>query len=115
MLLDASVSIPWLVITQTQDAKIRTALRKKRRDGVTYGETQYKAFFMKNKGEVSGKKSISDWMNRMNDIVRREMGEEEPDPMSEKDEQSPEKPGDEKTPEDDGGKKGRGGDEASNC
>ena len=26
---------------------------------------------MKHNGEVSGKKSISDWMNRMNDMIKR--------------------------------------------
>lgn len=106
VLLQASHRIPWLVITQTQDEKIRTALRKKRSGTVTYGETQYSAFFMKYRGKVSGKKSISDWMNRMNDLIRREMEDGEASPDSEKDK---------KTPEDNGGKKGRGGDEASNC
>lgn len=105
MLLTWSDRIPWLTITEVQKAKIRGALRKKGRDGVSYGETQYKAFFMKYKGEPSGKKSISDWMNRMNDLLRREQDEEaEPTPEDTK-----------KTPEDDGDKKGRGGDEASDC
>lgn len=71
MLLTASKKIPWLEITQEQNRKILIALRKKRDDGVLYGETKYKEFFMKYNGAASGKKSISDWMNRMNDMIRR--------------------------------------------
>lgn len=71
MLLSAAKRIPWIVITQQQNEKILAALRKKREDGVSYGETVYKNFFMKHSGEVSGKKSISDWMNRMNNMIKR--------------------------------------------
>ena len=103
MLLCASPAISWLVITDEQDAAIRAALRKKRDGTVTFGETQYSAFFMKHKGVVSGKKSISDWMNRMNDMIRRKL------------EEAPDSGKTQKNPKDNGGKKGRGGDEASNC
>ena len=71
MILTASDKIPWIVITREQNEKILEALRKKRNGNVSYGETKYKEFFMKHNGEVSGKKSISDWMNRMNDMIKR--------------------------------------------
>ncbi len=71
MILTASKKIPWIVITREQNEKILEALRKRRNGNVSYGETKYKDFFMKHNGEVSGKKSISDWMNRMNDMIKR--------------------------------------------
>lgn len=71
MILASSRKIPWIIITREQNEKILEALRKKRNDNVSYGETKYKGFFMKHNGEVSGKKSISDWMNRMNDMIKR--------------------------------------------
>ena len=71
MILTASNKIPWIVITREQNEKILEALRKRRNGNVSYGETKYKDFFMKHNGEVSGKKSISDWMNRMNDMIKR--------------------------------------------
>lgn len=71
MILTVSNKIPWIVITREQNEKILEALRKKRNGNVSYGETKYKDFFMKHNGEVSGKKSISDWMNRMNDMIKR--------------------------------------------
>lgn len=74
-LLMASRKIPWVVITNAQNDKILAALRKTRENGVSYGETKYKDFFMKHNGEISGKKSISDWANRMNDMVKRKTNE----------------------------------------
>lgn len=71
MISTASNKIPWIVITREQNEKILEALRKRRNGNVSYGETKYKDFFMKHNGEVSGKKSISDWMNRMNDMIKR--------------------------------------------
>lgn len=76
MIQNASKKIPWIVITSEQDEKIVTALRKKRDGEVTYGECKFKSFFMKQNGIPSGKKSISDWVNRMNDIIKREMGKD---------------------------------------
>lgn len=103
MLLNASKKIPWLTVTKEQNEKILLALRKNRDGNVSYGETKYKNFFMKHNGEVSGKKSISDWMNRMNDMIKRKT--EEPDSGKNS----------RKTSGKAGEKKGRGGDEASNC
>ena len=71
MILVASHKIKWLIITPEQNNKILKALRQKHNGGVIYGETAYKTFFMKNNGVVSGKKSISDWVNRVNDMIKR--------------------------------------------
>jgi hypothetical protein len=71
MLLKASCILPWIRVTDAQDQKILSALRKKYRGDVSYGETKYRDFFMKHNGAVSGKKSISDWVNRMNNMIRR--------------------------------------------
>lgn len=102
-LLAASAKIPWLKITRAQDERIRAALRKKSRNGVIYGESRYSDFFMKHNGAVSGKKSVSDWTNRLNEMLRQKQDSEIAD--------VPENG--QKTPN--GGKKGRGGDEAFNC
>ncbi len=73
MLLVASKRIPWLSIDPLQNERIISALREKRAGGVSYGETKYKEFFMKRDGEVCGKKSISDWVNRLNCVIRKGM------------------------------------------
>ena len=103
MLLNASKKIPWIVVTKEQNEKILCALRKKREGTVSYGETKYRNFFMKHNGEVSGKKSISDWVNRMNDMIRRQIEDPETEKRGKKKTNKTEK------------KKGGSGDEASNC
>lgn len=105
MILTASKRIPWIVINKQQNEKILTALRKKRDGDVSYGETRYKEFFMKHNGEVSGKKSISDWVNRMNDMIKKSV-----DPQS----NTSKKRNKNKKPEQSDEKKRRGGDETSN-
>ena len=105
MILTASKRIPWIVISKTQNDRILEALRKKRSGDVSYGETKYKEFFMKHKGEVSGKKSISDWMNRMNDMIKKKT-----DPRADASKKNKNK----KTEQSDA-KKRRGGDGASHC
>ena len=76
MILAAAQRLPWLRLTTQQDEKILTALRKRHHDDVLYGEIKYRDFFMKQNGTPSGKKSVSDWMNRMNDMIRRKSREE---------------------------------------
>lgn len=71
MILRASAKITWMEITDEQDQKILVALRKMHPSGVAYGEIKYRDFFMKQNGEPAGKKSISDWVNRMNGLIRR--------------------------------------------
>lgn len=63
----ASERIEWLKISPEINEKILQKLRKMRTENVTYSETVYRDFFMKS----GGKKSISDWMNRMNTVIKR--------------------------------------------
>ena len=74
MILEASAEIPWIEVTPEQNERIVSALNKDFKDGVTYGQATYGMFFMKNGKCPDGKKSISDWANRMNDIIKRESG-----------------------------------------
>ncbi len=64
--------IPWLKLDDLQTAKIQAALDKPYKDGISFGDAAYSSFFMK-KG---GKKSISDWLNRINGIIRRSLEDE---------------------------------------
>lgn len=105
MILTSSRKIPWIIITREQNEKILEALRKKRNDNVSYGETKYKEFFMKHNGEVSGKKSISDWMNRMNDMIKRKVQIKDTLPQK----------ASEENPKRLKNKKRRSGDESPNC
>lgn len=106
MILYASKSIPWIVINEQQNQKILSALGRKRHGDISFGETKYCEFFMKHNGEISGKKSISDWMNRMNKIIRRTI--ESNDDISDK----TTKKSTSAEPEDE---KRRGGDATSDC
>ena len=67
--------IPWLVLSEEQDARIRAALYAVEDDGRFSGDCLYREFFMMNKGERAPKKSVSDWVNRMNALLRRRMTE----------------------------------------
>jgi hypothetical protein len=62
-------------ISPERDAAIRTALREPFDEDRTYGEVTYSGFYMKYQGAPSGKKSISDWVNRMNGIIRKQLTE----------------------------------------
>lgn len=64
--------VSWLQITADQRAKIEQALVAADGDGNVYGEMRYSEFFMK-KG---GKATISDWVNRMNHLIKRETANE---------------------------------------
>lgn len=75
MILTASKRIPWITVTGQQHERIMTALRKSWDDKVLYGEVKYSRFFMKQNGRVSGKKSISDWVNRINGMIQRRVCE----------------------------------------
>jgi len=67
--------IEWMEISTEQNRRIINALNKKWNNDLVYGDVIYKEFFMKVKGQKSGKKSISDWVNRMNDMIRKKNGE----------------------------------------
>ena len=71
MLLKLSSQIVWIEISPTQNERIIKELNKVWKDDITYGNVKYKEFFMKVKGEKSGKKSISDWVNRMNGMIQK--------------------------------------------
>lgn len=66
--------IPWMAMSKEQNEKIQAALQEKRTDNTTYGETTYRDFYMHVKGEPSGKKSISDWENRINSMIKKKIG-----------------------------------------
>lgn len=67
LILDASKTIPWVVISTKQCDKIEAQLSDLWIDGRMYGQVKYSEFFMK-KG---GKATISDWVNRMNNMIKR--------------------------------------------
>ena len=72
MLLSAGKDIPWLVVSEEQKKKIESALNSPRDEISVFGNVKYKDFFMK-KG---GKPTISDWVNRMNNLIKRVMKNE---------------------------------------
>lgn len=72
IVLDSSKRIPWIVISARQQSKIEAQLAKPWTDGRVYGQVRYDEFFMK-KG---GKATISDWVNRMNNLVKRVVRDE---------------------------------------
>ena len=80
MILAASRRVSWMTITPQQHQRVMDALHKPWDDNLTYGEVKYGAFFMKYRGEVAGKKSVSDWIHRMNGVIRRHM--DDPDESS---------------------------------
>lgn len=77
-ILESSRRIPWLQVSGRQHHKIMADLERPWKGDQTYGQTRYKEFFMKHNGEISGKKSVSDWVNRMDDLVKTKMGTETP-------------------------------------
>lgn len=72
MLLAAAKALPWLQIRPAQLQRINEALQEPYDDVRCYGQVAYQEFFMK-KG---GKATISDWVNRMNGMIKRVMDDE---------------------------------------
>ncbi len=72
-LLNASEEISWMTVTYEQHKKILNALQAETKNGIPFGETAYKEFFMQYQGEACGLKSVSDWTNRINYILYREI------------------------------------------
>ena len=72
MLLKAGNDIPWLSVSDEQKKKIEAALNSPHDETSVFGNVKYKDFFMK-KG---GKSTISDWVNRMNNLIKRVMKNE---------------------------------------
>ena len=78
--LEKADGIRWLDISEKQKKAMTSALEKEWNDGISYGESRYRDHFMKKSGVPCGKKSISDWVNRMNDLIKRKMQNEKKDP-----------------------------------
>ena len=76
--LAASRNFPWMTLTRQQHENVLAALQKPWDDTHTYGDMPYHTFYMKYRGEYSGNKSVSDWINRVNDWVRLRCDEECP-------------------------------------
>ena len=73
IILQAAEIIPWLTITQEQHQRILDALNQPWHDGRPYGVIPYGEFYMCKNGEQDGKKSISDWTNRINSIIKKKL------------------------------------------
>ena len=71
-LLQGAGQLSWLRITNGQKDHLQTALDAPYDDRHSYGHMKYSEFFMK-KG---GKATISDWVNRMNNMIKRVMSDE---------------------------------------
>ena len=71
-LLAFSRKIPWMTINPEQRHRITSALCETLEDGRLLGDVKYEEFFMKT-GE---KKSISDWVNRIDTMIERRMSYE---------------------------------------
>lgn len=68
VVLDMTSNVPWLRVNDEEFFKIKKSLDEVCSDGKRIGEKRYGDFFMK-KG---GKASVSDWVNRMNNLIAKE-------------------------------------------
>ena len=66
-LIRSAGRIPWLSLSAKQTCKLDASLKQKYDEKHTFGQMKYSTFFMKS----GGKSSISNWNNRMNNLVRR--------------------------------------------
>lgn len=64
----AAGTLPWLRLDQKNDDRVRKMLDQTFKENVRYGDMRYKDFYMK-KG---AKASVSDWVNRINAVIRRD-------------------------------------------
>ncbi len=64
----ASEKLPWLRLGREEDLRVRKMLDAPFKENIRYGDMRYSDFYMK-KG---AKASISDWVNRINAVIRRE-------------------------------------------
>lgn len=71
VVLNSAAKIPWIEVTDAQHEKIMAALLKQYDESRCYGEVEYREFFMRYQGKPSGKKSISDWINRIDGEISR--------------------------------------------
>lgn len=75
-ILAHSQRVEWMTVSPQQHRRILAALRKPYDDDRTYGEVAFKEFFMMYKGEISGKKSVSDWIYRFKKLIQRKAEED---------------------------------------
>jgi hypothetical protein len=68
VIFKASERVPWMRFSEAQIKKINTALKKEYGDGRVLGQVTYGEFFMKKGGAAT----VSDWVNRMNNLIKRE-------------------------------------------
>lgn len=68
---ETAKKVVWLKMSAEQNKKIMSALEKPWDEYKVYGAVEYKEFFMK-KG---GNDSISDWINKINKIIRGKLDE----------------------------------------
>ncbi len=68
--------VPWLEISYDEHRKILAALQKPFDADRCYGEARYHEFFMKDRGVPSAKKSISNWVNRMDGEAEQALNDE---------------------------------------
>lgn len=61
--------IPWINISENQDMHIREKLNALNKEGKRFGSLNFGSFYM----EKGAKKSISDWLNRMNSLVKKKV------------------------------------------
>ena len=69
IILAFSKQVPWLIVTPAQRQRISTALCSPMKDDILLGEVRYEEFFM-SKGD---KQTISDWVNRIDNMIKGRM------------------------------------------
>jgi len=70
MIYGASEELPWLMIDKRSRERIESELLKPYDRDRLMGDIKYREFFMK-KGSAE---SVSDWVSRMNAVIKRESG-----------------------------------------
>lgn len=71
VIMEESHCVTWLRFSKEEHEMVLASLRKTSDKGGQYGDVTYKEFFMMNKGEISPKKSVSDWVNRLDYEIKR--------------------------------------------
>ena len=79
MALELSGRLPWLEMSESRLKKLDRSLEAES-DGVRLGDRKYSEFFM----EKGVRKSISDWVNRVNAMIEKIMGDGQDKPKKPK-------------------------------
>ena len=73
-LLRLSDCFEWLEISEKQHEMFLKELKTIHgKSGCRYGETLFNEHFMRDEGKKSGKKSISNWVNRMDNKIKNKL------------------------------------------